>query len=55
MIRELNEEYGCLEYVSGRKRDPNGGWQQKLGWRRGPRGERVLGGQAAGGRQRAAG
>lgn len=24
MIRELNAEYGCLEYVSGRKRDPNG-------------------------------
>lgn len=24
MIRELNAEWGCLEYVSGRKRDPNG-------------------------------
>ena len=24
MIRELNAEFGCLEYVSGRKRDPNG-------------------------------
>lgn len=24
MVRELNAEYGCLEYVSGRKRDPNG-------------------------------
>ncbi|GBF97993.1 six-hairpin glycosidase [Raphidocelis subcapitata] len=24
MIRELNAEYGCLEYVTGRKRDPNG-------------------------------
>jgi hypothetical protein len=24
MVRELNNEWGCLEYVSGRKRDPNG-------------------------------
>jgi cellulose synthase/poly-beta-1,6-N-acetylglucosamine synthase-like glycosyltransferase len=24
MIRELNAEYGCLEYVAGRKRDPSG-------------------------------
>jgi len=24
MVRELNLEWGCLEYVSGRKRDPNG-------------------------------
>jgi cellulose synthase/poly-beta-1,6-N-acetylglucosamine synthase-like glycosyltransferase len=24
MIRDLNAEYGCLEYVAGRKRDPNG-------------------------------
>lgn len=24
MVRELNAEWGCLEYVSGRKRDPNG-------------------------------
>lgn len=24
MVRELNMEWGCLEYVSGRKRDPNG-------------------------------
>lgn len=28
MIRELNAEYGCLEYASGRKRDPNGGHQE---------------------------
>jgi cellulose synthase/poly-beta-1,6-N-acetylglucosamine synthase-like glycosyltransferase len=24
MVRELNKEWGCLEYVSGRTRDPNG-------------------------------
>ena len=24
MVRELNAEFGCLEYVTGRKRDPNG-------------------------------
>jgi cellulose synthase/poly-beta-1,6-N-acetylglucosamine synthase-like glycosyltransferase len=24
MVRELNEEWGCLGYVSGRTRDPNG-------------------------------
>jgi hypothetical protein len=24
MVRELNAEYGCIEYVAGRKRDPNG-------------------------------
>jgi len=24
MVRELNNEWGCLEYVSGRKRDPTG-------------------------------
>ncbi len=38
MVRELNAEYGCLDYISGRKRDPNGelpvmGWGA-AGWGR---------------------
>jgi cellulose synthase/poly-beta-1,6-N-acetylglucosamine synthase-like glycosyltransferase len=34
MLRELNLEWGCCEYVSGRKRDPNG----EAGWGWGPAG-----------------
>lgn len=30
MVRDLNNEWGCIEYVSGRKRDPNGEWLQDL-------------------------
>lgn len=30
MVRDLNNEWGCIEYVSGRKRDPNG----ECTWRR---------------------
>ena len=40
MIRELNAEYGCLEYVTGRKRDPNGEQKETADGREKRRAER---------------